>query len=153
MRRQDDTAVIDLVRVRRVTSLAQVRAELAERERRLGPRAAALYVARETKFWHHDPLAVKYRLSPEHGLGPGVLGPDAFTRRGPRGEHVAAFADWRGVLNAVEANPHHFGPGGLAVFEAAHGDNCLHPFEPRAWSAFSWAAYAHALKRQRRTAA
>lgn len=127
--------VIDIVRVRRITTLAQVRQELTDRERALGPAHTCLYIAAETCFWHHD----------WHGLGAYSHEVGGWT--GPRGEKIERVAAWRDFLRAAESDPVLKLLGGLDVFIAAHGDNCLHPSLPRSYSAHTWASYAHALRR------
>ncbi|GIK50328.1 MAG: hypothetical protein BroJett013_30250 [Alphaproteobacteria bacterium] len=140
-----DADLIELIRVRTLTPLRLVKQELAERERSGG--ATFIWAARDTKFWSHDPNAGRT-------IARGVLGQDlSFVRVGPRGEDLFEIADWRAFLAAAEANPAAFGEFGLAALEAAHGDNCLHPFETRCWSAATWTSYAHALKRNARRAA
>lgn len=125
--------LIELCRVRIITTLCHVRAELAERELGLGPRQTCLYVAGQTKYWTHDWRAVVR---------------DNVFPIGPRGEALMRVHDWRGFLDAAERE--RLVP--LAVFMAAHGDNCRHPFLNQAWSATTWSSYEHALRRWRRTA-
>ena len=124
---------IDIIRVRLFTTLDHVRADLALREASLGPRYAKLYVSPVTKFWHHDWHGLDYT----HAASP----------TDPRGEPIIEVPNWRDVLDAAERNPSMFGEAGLAAFVAAHGDNCMHAFLPRSWSAYGWKAYAHALRR------
>ena len=138
--------VVEVVRVRRLTTLAHVRADLGKIEAILGPRHAVIYFATESKFWHHDVDAVKRQpVIPQPGAWPPA--PITWRRSGPRGEKISEAADWRAWLEAAERAPHLFGAYGLAAFEAAHGDNCLHPFEPKSWSARNWNDYGHALRR------
>jgi hypothetical protein len=144
-------AIIDLVRVRLITAIAHVRADLIERERAFGPRAAKVYVARQTKFWHHDERGVRRRAPIAlHELQAGERA--LFRLAGPRGEHIDIVEDWRGFLDAAEAKPDLFGPEGFAAFMAAHGDNCVHPIANLPWSARDWSAYAAALRRFQRRA-
>lgn len=127
--------VIDLVRVRRFTTLAHVRTELHQRELALGPEYTCLYIADETMFWHHDFHGVaSYSFSRGEG-------------QGPRGERIKAVYAWRDFLRAAESDPVLRLLGGAEIFIAAHGDNCLHPSQSRSWSAKNWASYAHALRR------
>lgn len=147
-----EATVIELLRVRILTTLAHVRAELNERERRMGPSHATIWLSLETKWWSHDENAGKYRARiAEKGVQ--ILEPN-FLRADPRGFRIVEAPNWRDFLDIAETRPTElFGRFGLAAFMAAHGDNCLHPFQPIAWAATDWNSYNHALARNLRSAA
>lgn len=142
--------LIELIRVRVLTPLNLVKQELIQRESAQGPRRAFLWVSYETKFWSHDPNAGRTMMRIDDALG--LMG-QHFVRVGPRGEVLHEIEDWRGFIAGAEQNPGLFGDCGLAAFEAAHGDNSIHPFQPIGWSAHDWRSYEHALKRNLRRAA